>query len=220
MLIDVMLVDDHDLVRMGIRGLLEERTAVTGIQVVGEANSGEQALDELHKVSPDVVLMDLNMPGMGGLEATRRMVQAKPGIKVLVLTAMDEGPVPRWVLEAGASGYLTKGCRIEEMIAAIHGAVQGERHISPAVAQRLALSGRDTGDENPFDELSRRERQILLMILQGLSHQAISATLDISPKTVSTYKCRVLAKLRVNSDLQLVTLAARHGLLASQSEES
>ncbi|HSP00051.1 MAG TPA: response regulator [Thioalkalivibrio sp.] len=219
-MIDVMLVDDHDLVRMGIRGLLEERTAVTGIQVVGEANSGEQALDELHKVSPDVVLMDLNMPGMGGLEATRRMVQAKPGIKVLVLTAMDEGPVPRWVLEAGASGYLTKGCRIEEMIAAIHGAVQGERHISPAVAQRLALSGRDTGDENPFDELSRRERQILLMILQGLSHQAISATLDISPKTVSTYKCRVLAKLRVNSDLQLVTLAARHGLLASQSEES
>jgi len=219
MLIDIMLVDDHDLVRMGIRGLLEERAAVTGIQVVGEANSGEQALNELHKVSPDVVLMDLNMPGMGGLEATRRMVQAKPGIKVLVLTAMDEGPVPRWVLEAGASGYLTKGCRIEEMIAAIHGAVQGERHISPAVAQRLALSGRDSGDENPFDELSRRERQILLMILQGLSHQDISATLDISPKTVSTYKCRVLAKLRVNSDLQLVTLAARHGLIASQNED-
>jgi len=218
-LIDIMLVDDHDLVRMGIRGLLDERTAVTGIQVVGEANSGEQALDVLHKVSPDVVLMDLNMPGMGGLEATRRMVQAKPGIKVLVLTAMDEGPVPRWVLEAGASGYLTKGCRIEEMIAAIHGAVQGERHISPAVAQRLALGGMDAGDENPFDELSRRERQILLMILQGLSHQDISTTLDISPKTVSTYKCRVLAKLRVNSDLQLVTLAARHGLIASRSEE-
>jgi two-component system invasion response regulator UvrY len=219
-LIDIMLVDDHDLVRMGIRGLLDERTAATGIQVVGEANSGEQALDVLHKVSPDVVLMDLNMPGMGGLEATRRMVQAKPGIKVLVLTAMDEGPVPRWVLEAGASGYLTKGCRIEEMIAAIHGAVQGERHISPAVAQRLALGGIDAGDENPFDELSRRERQILLMILQGLSHQDISTTLDISPKTVSTYKCRVLAKLRVNSDLQLVTLAARHGLIASRSEDT
>ncbi|WP_018952404.1 response regulator [Thioalkalivibrio sulfidiphilus] len=215
-MIDVLLVDDHELVRMGIRGLLDERAAVTGIQVVGEASSGEEALLEAKRLKPDVVLMDINMPGIGGLVATRRIVEAQPSVKVLVLTAMDEGPVPRWVLEAGASGYLTKGCRIEEMIAAIQGAMQGERHISPAVAQRLALGGIDRDQANPFDELSGRERQILLMILQGQTPQAIATALNISPKTVSTYKCRVMGKLGISNDLQLVTLAAQHGLIASR----
>jgi two-component system, NarL family, invasion response regulator UvrY len=215
-MIDVLLVDDHELVRLGIRGLLTDRMTHTGIYVVGEAGTGEEALEQARKLRPDVVLMDLNMPGIGGLEATRQMVRNQPGIKVLVLTATDEGPFPRWMLEVGAAGYLTKGCRIEEMIAAIQGAVRGERHISPEVAQRLAVensSGADR-DTNPFDRLSHRERQILLMLLQGQNAQIISDTLNISPKTVSTYKCRVLEKLGLSTDLELLTLAMRHGLIA------
>jgi two-component system, NarL family, invasion response regulator UvrY len=219
-MIDVLLVDDHELVRLGIRGLLTERAAATGIQVVGEAGTGEEALDQVRRLRPDVVLMDLNMPGMGGLEATRQMVRDRPGIKVLVLTATDEGPFPRWLLEAGAAGYLTKGCHIGEMIAAIQGVVRGERHISPRVAQRLALesSAGAQGVGNPFDRLSHRERQILLMFLRGQTPQVISDTLGISPKTVSTYKRRLLDKLCLSSDMELLTLAMRHGLVRGGTE--
>lgn len=214
-MIDVLLVDDHELVRLGIRGLLADRVSTTDIYVVGEAETGEEALDQVRRLRPDVVLMDLNMPGIGGLEATRQIVRSQPGIKVLVLTATDEGPFPRWLLEAGAAGYLTKGCRIEEMIAAIRGVVRGECHISPEVAQRLAVEASSGAyrDINPFDRLSRRERQILLMILRGQNPQSISEALNISPKTVSTYKCRIFDKLGLSSELELLTLAIKHGLL-------
>jgi two-component system, NarL family, invasion response regulator UvrY len=219
-MIDLLLVDDHELVRLGIRGLLSERATTTGIYVVGEAGTGEEALDMARRLRPDVVLMDLNMPGIGGLEATRQIVRNQPGVKVLVLTATDEGPFPRWMLEVGAAGYLTKGCRIEEMIAAIQGAVRGERHISPEVAQRLAVEnacGKDPHG-NPFDRLSHRERQILLMILKGQKPQIISDALNISPKTVSTYKCRMLDKLGLSTDLELLTLAMRHGLIQGDTD--
>ena len=220
-MIDLLLVDDHELVRMGIRGLLTDRITQTGIYVVGEAGTGEEALEQARRLRPDVVLMDLNMPGMGGLEATRQMVRDQPGIKVLVLTATDEGPFPRWMLEVGAAGYLTKGCRIEEMIAAIQGVVRGERHISPEVAQRLAVENTSGSnhDANPFDRLSHRERQILLMFLQGRNPQVISDTLNISTKTVSTYKCRVLEKLGLSTDMELLTLAMRHGLVQGDTTD-
>jgi two-component system, NarL family, invasion response regulator UvrY len=219
-MIDLLLVDDHELVRHGIRGLLSERATTTGIYVVGEAGTGEEALDLARRLRPDVVLMDLSMPGIGGLEATRQIVRNQPGVKVLVLTATDEGPFPRWVLEVGAAGYLTKGCRIEEMIAAIQGAVRGERHISPEVAQRLAIENACGTDRhaNPFDRLSHRERQILLMFLKGQKPQIISDALNISPKTVSTYKCRMLDKLGLSTDMELLTLAIRHGLIQGDAD--
>jgi two-component system, NarL family, invasion response regulator UvrY len=212
-MIKVLLVDDHDLVRTGIRRLLEDRAGQTGIQVVGEASTGEQALDLVRAHQPDVVLMDVNMPGIGGLEATRRLTQSHKNLKVIVLTVHAQGPFPKRLLEAGATGYLTKGCGVEEMITAIRRVMRGERYVSSEIAQQLALSLLPGSKESPFDALSRREMQILLMITQGHKTQTISDKLNLSPKTVSTYKSRLHEKLAVHNDLELMRMAVQHGML-------
>ena len=215
-MIRVLLVDDHELVRTGIRRLLEDRSEAESISVVGEADSGEEALDRVKTLRPDVILMDLNMPGMGGLEALRRMLRHDPKLKVIVVTVHAEGPFPKRLLEAGAMGYLTKGCDVEEMVTAIRRVHAGERHISPEIAQQLALSMLPGGEESPLDRLSQREIQILLMLTQGYKAQAISDKLCLSPKTVSTYKARLLDKLQVHSDVELIRLAIRHGLVEKE----
>lgn len=212
-MIRVLIVDDHDLVRTGIRRLLEDRQEHEGIVVVGEAASGEEAVEKARELHPDVVLMDLNMPGIGGLEALRRMRRHDPAPKVIVVTVLDQGPFPRRLLEAGAVGYLTKGCHVEEMVTAIQRVSRGGRHVSSDIAQQIALSVLPGGDQSPFDRLSQREMQILLMITQGQKPQAISERLCLSPKTVSTYKSRLHDKLQVHSDVELIRLAIQHGLL-------
>jgi two-component system invasion response regulator UvrY len=212
-LIKLLLVDDHGLVRRGIRRLIEDHSVKEGIEVIAEAATGEEAISIVRECTLDVVLMDVNMPGIGGLEATRRMLQINPQLKIIVLTVHADGPFPKRLLEAGAVGYLTKGCAVDEMVKAIRRVVEGKRYIAAEIAQQLALSLLPGADKSPFDTLSPREMQILLMITQGHQVQNISRQLCISPKTVSTYKSRLQRKLNVESDVGLVRLAIQHGML-------
>lgn len=215
-MVDVLLVDDHELVRIGIRGLLESRAAQTGIHVVGEAGSGEEALTKLPRLRPDVVLLDLNMPGMGGLETTRQVLAQYPGTKVIVLTVQDEGPFPRWLMDSGASGYLTKGCQVDELIEAIRLAMRGDRHMSPKIAHHLS-GGEGAEEADALARLSPRERQILVLLVKGCKQQKIASELGVNVKTVSTYKARLRDKLECSSDIELLRLAMDHGITAPDS---
>lgn len=210
-MVTVILVDDHDLVRTGIKRLLED---IDTIQIVGEASSGEQALILARELKPQVMLMDVKMPGIGGLEATRRLHAAQPQTKIIVVTSCTEDPFPSRLLKAGAAGYLTKGAGIEEMVLAINTVARGQRYLSPEIAQRMALSSfAGEASENPLDALSEREMQITMMIVNCHKVQAISDKLCLSPKTVNTYRYRIFEKLNIASDVELTHLALRHGLV-------
>jgi two-component system invasion response regulator UvrY len=215
-LITVLLVDDHDLVRVGIRRLL---TDVQGIKVVGEAKSGEEAVRIVRDLQPNVVLMDVKMPGIGGLEATRKLLRADPDVRVIAVTVYGDEPFPSRLLQAGAAGYLTKGASVDEMVHAIRTVHAGQRYISPEVAQQLALKHLSDNDASPFESLSERELQVMIMITNGMKVQVISDKLCLSPKTVNSYRYRLFEKLGVNSDVELTHLAMRHGLLDSEDVE-
>lgn len=208
--IRVLLVDDHDLVRMGIQRLLAD---VDGIEVVGEACSGEEAIEMVPKLQPNVILMDVNMPGMGGLEATRRLARTAPDSKVLVVTVYGDEPYPSMVLQAGAIGYMTKGASVEEMVHAIKTVNVGKRYISPEVAQQLAMKHLSNDSDSPFDQLSEREMQVLIMIASGSKVHDIAEQLCLSPKTVNSYRYRLFEKLDVNSDVEMTHLAIRYNLI-------
>ena len=211
-----MLVDDHDLVRLGINRLLSD---INGFNIVGEAKSGEEAIELVNKLKPDVVLMDVKMPGMGGLEATKRIVKQHPKIKVLVVTVYGDEPYPSRVLQAGATGYMTKGASVEEMVQAINSVYSGKRYLSPEVAQQLALKHLTHQDESPFESLSERELQVLVMITSGQKVQEIADQLYLSPKTVNSYRYRLFEKLSVDTDVELTHLAIRHKLIAMEVDE-
>ena len=216
-LIKVLLVDDHELVRMGIKRLLQD---VSAIKVVGEAGTGEEAVMLAKELVPDVVVMDVHMPGIGGLEATRKMIRHNPDIKILALTIYEDEPYPSRLLQAGASGYITKGCDPEEMIRAIRTIHSGQRYISPGIAQQIAIKRFTKGDESPLDMLSERELQIMLMITQGQKVQDISKKLCLSPKTVNSYRYRIFDKLNINSDVELTLMAMRLGMLEGAKSET
>lgn len=209
-MIKVLLVDDHELVRMGIKRLLQD---VPGMKVVGEATRGEEAVLLAKELVPDVVVMDVYMPGIGGLEATRKMLRHNPDIKVLALTIYEEEPYPSRLLQAGASGYITKGCDPEEMIRAVRTVHSGQHYISPSIAQQIAIKRFTKGEESPLDSLSERELQIMLMITQGQKVQDISTKLCLSPKTVNSYRYRIFDKLKIDSDVELTLLAMRLGMI-------
>lgn len=210
-MIRVLVVDDHDLVRTGISRMLAD---ISGLQVVGQAESGEIALKKSRELKPDVVLMDVKMPGIGGLEATRKLLRSHPDIKVIAVTICEEDPFPTRLLQAGAAGYLTKGAALDEMIQAIRMVFAGQRYISPQIAQQLALkSFQPKVNGSPFDLLSEREIQIALMIANCQKVQTISDKLCLSPKTVNTYRYRIYEKLSVTSDVELALLAVRHGMV-------
>lgn len=209
-MIKVLLVDDHELVRLGIKRLLQD---VPGMKVVGEATRGEEAVLLAKELVPDVVIMDVYMPGIGGLEATRKMLRHNPDIKVLALTIYEEEPYPSRLLQAGASGYITKGCDPEEMIRAVRTVHSGQHYISPSIAQQIAIKRFTKGEESPLDSLSERELQIMLMITQGQKVQDISTKLCLSPKTVNSYRYRIFDKLKINSDVELTLLAMRLGMI-------
>ncbi len=185
---------------------------IDGLQVVGEADSGESALKLARELKPDVVLMDVKMPGIGGLEATRKLLRSHPDIKVVAVTVCEEDPFPTRLMQAGAAGYLTKGAGLDEMVQAIRMAFAGQRYISPQIAQQLALKSFQP-QGSPFDALSEREIQIALMIVGCQKVQIISDKLCLSPKTVNTYRYRIFEKLSVTSDVELTLLAVRHGMV-------
>ncbi|MDF1796171.1 MAG: UvrY/SirA/GacA family response regulator transcription factor [Coxiellaceae bacterium] len=212
-MINVMLVDDLDLVRTGIRKMLDE---AAGIKVIGEATSGEEAVKLARSVKPNVVLMDVKMPGIGGFEATRKLIRMDPDIKVLIVTVCDNDLYPARLLQVGASGYLTKGATMDEMVQAIKAVHAGQRYISPEIANRLAFKHVSDKDESPFETLSERELQVMLMITKGMKVQEIADKLCLSPKTVNSYRYRIFEKLNVKNDVELTLLAIRHGLVESE----
>ena len=187
---------------------------IDGLQVVGEAGSGEESLKQARELKPDVVLMDVKMPGIGGLEATRKLLRSHPDIKVVAVTVCEDDPFPTRLLQAGAAGYMTKGAGLAEMVQAIRLVFAGQRYISPQIAQQLALkSFQPQSNNSPFDLLSEREIQIALMIVGCQKVQAISDKLCLSPKTVNTYRYRIFEKLSISSDVELALLAVRHGMV-------
>lgn len=208
-MIRVLVADDHHLVRTSIAHLLD---AEPDISVCGEAADGEKAITQSRTLKPDVVLMDIRMPGIGGLEATRKISRYSGDIHILVLTAFLEEAFAQRLLEAGAHGFISKGCRHEEMVEAIRKVFGGQRYISPEIAQRLVLSRLDSHD-NPFDQLSQRELQVAMMIVNCQKVADIADRMFLSPKTVNTYRYRIFEKLGTRSDVELTHLGIRHGLV-------
>lgn len=211
-LIRVLIVDDHDLVRAGISRMLSDDD---DIKVIDQAVTGEEAIEKVRRETPDVVLMDLRMPGIGGLEAMRRILRINEDIRLIAVTACADDPYPTRVMQAGAHAYITKGAGMDEMLRAIRRAASGQRYISPEIAQKMALSKFNDGDEehSVFDELSERELQIAMMIVQCHKVQDISDKLCLSPKTVNTYRYRIFEKLGIESDVELALKAVKLGIL-------
>ncbi|WP_100640224.1 UvrY/SirA/GacA family response regulator transcription factor [Marinobacter salexigens] len=214
-MIRVLVVDDHELVRSGITRMLADNP---DIDVIGQSPSGEDAIEFVRKERPDIVLMDIRMPGIGGLEATRRILRIDDTIRVIVVTACADDPYPARVMQSGASAYITKGADIREMVRAIRMAHSGQRYISPEIAQKMALKqlGGDKEEEGElslFDRLSEREMQIAMMVVDCQKVQDISDKLCLSPKTVNSYRYRIFEKLEISSDVELALMAVRLGLL-------
>jgi two-component system, NarL family, invasion response regulator UvrY len=208
----VLIVDDHELVRMGIRRLLD---ASPEIHVVAESENGESALMQAKEHEPDVVLLDMKMPGMDGWEVTRRLKKINPHIHIIVLTAATTDPLPTRLLQLGAMGYLTKESAAEEMLTAIQKVSRGERYLSAEIAQRIALESLNPAEVSPLACLSEREMQVMFMITRGLTVNQIAERLFLSPKTVGTYRYRMFEKLGIKNDVELTHLAMKHGAFES-----
>ena len=211
-MIRVMIVDDHALVRMGIRRLLDD---VPMIKVVAEVESGEQALKMARTLELDVILLDMKMSGIDGLEVTKRVKRSHSNIKIIMLTALIDASFPGRMMQAGASGYLTKECGAAEMVAAIEKVHKGGRYLSSKVAQAVALNqvSDNFGKENPFEILSERELQVTLMISRGMNVSEISKDLCLGSKTVNGYRYRIFSKLDLKNDVELVCLAIKYGVI-------
>lgn len=210
-MITVVVADDHDLVRMGIVRMLADAPKV---EVVAQASTGEEAVKLCRQLRPDIVLMDVRMPGIGGLAATRKIVAHDSSIKVIALTAYTDDPFPAKLIQAGAKGFITKGSSPDQMLDAVRKVESGQRYISPEVAQDMALrpfSGGD--DESPFNQLSERELQIAMMIVSCDKVPDIADKLSITTKTVNSYRYRLFEKLEIKGDVELALLAVRHGLI-------
>ncbi|MBT3461142.1 MAG: UvrY/SirA/GacA family response regulator transcription factor [Gammaproteobacteria bacterium] len=213
-MIKVLIVDDHQMVRFGTRRLLEDES---GLQIVGEASSGEEAIEAVDALNPQVILMDVQMPGIGGLEATRRCLRIAPDVKVIALSMHDGEPFPSKLFEAGAKGYVSKRSDPEELILAIRKVMAGQRYISTDIAQNLALRPFAEAQQSPFEQLSGREMQIALMVIRGMGAAEMGKKLILSPKTVNSYRYRIFEKLDLKNDVELTKLAIQHGLLEAES---
>lgn len=209
-MIKIILADDHDLVRTGIRRILED---VSDFSIIAEARNGEDAVVSCRRNPPDVVLMDVNMPGIGGLEATRKIVRMAENTRVICLSMHKENPIPAQVMQAGAFGFLTKDAEPDEVIRAIYKVAAGQKYLDPEIAQNIAISKLNPESENPFDSLSSRELNIALRLTKGQKVPEIASELSINAKTVNTYRYRMFEKLGVSTDVELTHLALRHKLI-------
>ena len=212
--IRVLIVDDHTLVRAGIRSLL---TLVENIEVIGEASDGKEALSKIERLRPDVVLMDLAMPIMGGLEATRRLRRDFPGIKVLALTQYDDSEYVIPVIEAGASGFVTKMSAFSELAAAIEAAYKGESYLSSTAATALVEEYQQKttqdGEQDPYQQLTDREREVLKLVAEGHTSREIAELWVVSPKTVEWHKNSLMKKLGIHSRIDLIKYAIRKRII-------
>ena len=211
-MIRILVVDDHEVVRLGLRHILADYPA---IQIAGEAIDGESALRMNREIQPDVVLLDVCLPGLSGFEVTSRLKQASPGLGIIILTVHEQAPYPAQLLEAGASAYLTKGCPATELVKAINTVARGGRHIGSRIAQQMALNLLPGGSTSPFEDLSAREMEVMLMLADGRKIADIAEVLHLSPKTVATYKYRIYEKLNTRSDVDMARMAMRYGVVVS-----
>jgi two-component system, NarL family, invasion response regulator UvrY len=207
--ITILLVDDHAVVRMGFKMLIE---AEEGIKVIGEAESGEIAIKLFQELKPDIIVMDITMPGIGGLEAIDRIIAKDKNTKILVLSAHEDSVHPKRVLNAGAMGYLTKRSAAEELIKAIKSVHQGKRYLEPNIAQQMAIT-QLSGETNPVEILSDREFEVFIALAKGKSTNDIADTLCLSPRTVGTHLYNIKQKLNANNSAEIALIAIRCGLI-------
>jgi DNA-binding NarL/FixJ family response regulator len=207
----IMLVDDHAVVRSGIRRLLEQNP---GFNVIAEAESGESAYQQFSEHLPDVSVMDLTMPGMGGMESIRRIIARHPTAKILVLSMHEKAAFASQALKAGAKGYLSKSSLAQELVNALETIVKGQTYISSDVAKKIALQSLE-GDGDPMQLLSAREFEIFRLLAEGQDIDGIANVLKISSKTVANYQTMIKQKLGINTPVELVRMAIRFGLIDS-----
>lgn len=209
-MISVVLIDDHALVRNGYRAMLERQP---GFSVLGEAGDGESGLALIRRVEPDIAVLDLHMPKLTGVEVTERVRRSDLRTRVVIVTVAGEAPFPRRLLEAGASGYLTKACPAEDFLQALQQVADGRRYLAPVIAQQLAMEVVQGGGGSPFDRLTARELEIAIRLAQGDDAQTLSRFLNISDKTISTHKSNIFGKLDIDNVVALAHLANVHGVL-------
>ena len=212
--IRVLIVDDHTLVRDGIRSLL---SLLADVEVVGEASNGKEALEKIKELVPDVVLMDLAMPVMGGLEATRRIRKEFPGIRVLAMTQYDDSDYVIPVIEAGARGFVTKMAAFSELASAIQAAYRGDSFLSPSAAAALVEECQQKvtteGEQDSYQLLTDREREVLKLVVEGHTTREIAETLIVSPKTVEWHKTSLMNKLNIHNKTDLIKFAIRKRII-------
>jgi DNA-binding NarL/FixJ family response regulator len=212
-MIGIVLIEDHVLVRTGLRLIIDKQP---DMRVVGEAGDGEPGLALVKRVKPRIAIVDLHMPGLNGIEVVQRIRRTKLDTRVIVLTMMGEAPFPYRLLEAGANGYLTKGCPADDLLEALREVDGGRKYLSADVARQLALNQVNGNAASPFVGLSARELEVAMMLSQGLTAMQIGERLRLSAKTISTYKYRMFDKLAISNVVTLAHLLTRHGLMPSQ----
>ena len=207
--VTIVLVDDHAVVRAGVRRLLEQETL---FEVIGEAESGEKAYKIFGELKPDVMVMDLSMPGMGGLESIRRILMRHERARILVLSMHEDLSFANQALKLGAKGYLIKNTLGDDLVKSIQMVARGEIFLSDEIAKKMAMQS-TSGTEDPIDELSAREFEIFRLLAEGLEIDAIAATLNISSKTVSNYQTMIKQKLNINTAVELIRYAIKTGII-------
>ena len=205
----IVLVDDHAVVRAGVRRLLEQQPL---FEVIGEAESGEKAYQLFGELKPDVMVMDLSMPGMGGLEAIRRILMRNEKAKILVLSMHEDLSFANQALKLGAKGYLTKNTLADDLVKSIETVTQGDVFLSDEIAKKMAMQS-ISGNQDPVHELSAREFEIFRLLAEGLDIDAIASTLNISSKTVSNYQTMIKQKLNINTPIELIRYAIKVGVI-------
>ena len=206
--VKILLADDHTIVRQGLKLIL---SAHPDMEVVGEAANGREAVEMADKLRPDVVLMDVQMPELNGIEATKKMVAAQPRIRILVLSMHKESVYVREIMKAGARGYILKDAIDTELLNAVRSVAKGDGYISPAVAG--ALNEKAIGAASPVDLLSTREREVLLLIAEGKTNKEIATKLNLSVYTVDSHRGKIMEKLNLHSAGELVRFAIKNGLV-------
>ncbi|NND45077.1 MAG: response regulator [Xanthomonadales bacterium] len=209
-MIELMIVDDQEIVRAGLRMIVESGR---NMQVVAESATGETAVQTCREIEPDVIVLDISLPGLSAFECTRRLKRVLPKAGIIILAAHAKSPYPSRLLDAGASGYLTRDCAPEEFLEAVQVVAEGGRFIGSEAAKQLALSILPGTAESPFDELSAREMEVMLKLTEGNRIPDIASLMCLSPKTIATYKYRIYDKLGTRSEVDLVRMAMRYGLL-------